>query len=1090
MMYVNEGLLYILESRGQVNWSATQDDIVYLAMSTLLWTVIFIFLDDACTVYRSPNLASWILATTMEITVCLMQSAYSSTHDCFTSARLAIQLLRICCLAGLCLSAAVSETPLVHIDAERQPLIGSSDMIRTTAEYGSIAKASTFTDNEESDEESDEETVRRKTMDEQTYRLETLGGWWKYAQQFRVLAPHFIPLRERKHQVFALVVAVVIVCDRLSNLIGPRLLGDIVSRIATADENDETPWRQIVLLIFVIKIPHDQILVPLRSFCSVRLYYASYRQVLISSFSHIMGLSLEFHENKNTGEVQATIMQGKSLTRLFDECMDNLIPLFLDLALAFVYLSWMFSITLGVVLAFVYVLYVIATYKFTAWLSTRQRRYLDTVVEVQDLMNQSMSNWQMAVYFNRQDYLCQRLEKLVDREVDGMARFNDLSHVRNIAQGLITTFGYGALLLLAAQQVIREKQPVGNIVMLLLYWNIITRPLFTLANSYKDFINYLVDAELLLQVRQRTATVVDIVGAPNLEFKGGKIEYRNVHFAYEEGNTIIRGLSFTVEPGSTIAFVGATGSGKTTTCDKLLFRLYDVTEGSILIDDQDVRDITQYSLRETMGIVRQDQMFYNITIMENVRFARLDATDEEVYEACKNAVIHDKILSFPRGYNSKIGERGIKLSGGEKQRLYMAQLFLRDPKIVVLDEATSTVDNVTESEIQDSFARICKGRTTVIIAHRLSTVKDADQIFVLDQGEIVERGTHDELLGQMGKYYDLWARKKTVEKLQKVLTNGIAATEKDDSSSSLSSPLIELSNHCENTTSLNSDDDNDILQVDSASGSKHMEGSNPLRMSMREKIHDVKSCFTTIKPNEEQSLEGEFDDEAEDNSPIKPISPKPTDTSFNNRLVRKSFSIKRKSSNIVTSATNTLPSKAKRSFNVKNEDEARSSSAELCSKELASLPNPLRRTSAAVKRAALSSLSTEENSNANDLPESSGSLTLDPNAVKQELNWEGESAFISDAQSGRGSVSPQSNTPAPAYPDPEIEELYLDKGKVLHEGALSRQNSGVGKRAMLGDFPVQSEDGDACGNGWISTYATPVSSVKGGSEKGGDAEER
>jgi hypothetical protein len=265
ILYINECLLYILQARLQVNWSAAQDAIVYVALSTLLWTVNFIFLDDASIVYRSPNLASWILATAMEVTACLIQFAHSPTHNRFTSARLAIQLLRICCLTGLCISAAVSKTPLVRIDIERQPLLGFGDTTRTTTEYESIPKAGKFTDIDESDDESDEETVRRKTIDKQTQRLETLGGWLKYVQQFRLLAPYFIPLQERKHQGFALVVAVVIICDRLSNLIGPRLLGDIVSRIATAGENDEIPWRQILFLIFVIKIPHDQILVPLRS---------------------------------------------------------------------------------------------------------------------------------------------------------------------------------------------------------------------------------------------------------------------------------------------------------------------------------------------------------------------------------------------------------------------------------------------------------------------------------------------------------------------------------------------------------------------------------------------------------------------------------------------------------------------------------------------------------------------------------------------------------------------------------------------------------------------------------------------------------
>ncbi|KAF2791219.1 hypothetical protein K505DRAFT_327037 [Melanomma pulvis-pyrius CBS 109.77] len=890
MLYFSEGLVHILRARLQ-EWVG-QDTIVYVTLSTLVWYGYFNHLDDATTVYWLPMLASWILATTLEITICFLFFHSPSTKNHFTSAKMTIQLLRILCLVCLCGSVTVIPNPVAEIDVERQSLLGPGENTPVkSAQYGAIQKTGTVIN----DEETDEDDHSKKLQQEQHQRLEKLDGWWAYLKQFRIFLPHLIPTGSLRLKSYAVCVAVFILGDRFSNVIGPHLLGDIVNRIALMEDKDDIPWRQILFFILVIKIPHDQILVPLRSSCSTRLLYESYRGLMLSSFAHIMGLSLEYHENKSTGEVEIAMRQGQSLSRIFDDLMNTALPLLLDVGIALIYLSWLFSISLGLVLTVVYALYIIVTYKITAWSTERRRRYLQAQTEEQALINQSIANWQTAVYFNRQEYLQRRMEEVVGREVRDMARFNDISHVKNIAQGLVMTLGYGAVLLLAAHQSKSEKQPVGSMVTLLLYWNIITKPLFSLTTSYKDFVNYLIDAEQLLQIRKMTATVTDVEGARDLEFKGGKIEYRNVHFSYDKENSLIKGLNFTVEPGSTIAFVGATGSGKTTTCDKLLFRLYDVTEGSILIDDQDVRDVTQFSLRETMGIVRQDQTFYNETIMENVRFARLDATDEEVYVACKNAVIHEKILTFPNGYNSKIGERGVKLSGGEKQRLFIAQLFLRDPKIVVLDEATSTVDNVTENEIQDSFARICEGRTTVIIAHRLSTVMDADQIFVLDQGQIAERGTHSELLDMRGKYYDLWATKKRVERLHKVLARGTSGIIEGGNEPPVStSALVDTNDSTDSvSTSIAS-----ILQVDGGTGSKHMEGSNPARTGIRKKIRNVKERFSNQKPNEEETFDIEYDDQADNTSPIRPISPSPTDVSIVGPKARRSFSFRRRSRDV------------------------------------------------------------------------------------------------------------------------------------------------------------------------------------------------
>ena len=285
--------------------------------------------------------------------------------------------------------------------------------------------------------------------------------------------------------------------------------------------------------------------------------------------------------------------------------------------------------------------------------------------------------------------------------------------------------------------------------------NWVAVPLSFFSHAHNHILNSLTSAEQLLKLFQTSATVKD--GQKLFVPMTGKVDYKNVSFAYDGEKRIIKNLSLNVKPGQTIALVGETGGGKSTIL-KLLFRFHDVSEGSILVDNQDIRDVTLQSLRECIGVVPQDPSLFNDTIMGNVRYARLDATDQEVMEACKAAAIHEKILTFTNGYQSKVGEHGVKLSGGELQRIAIARAILKDPKIILLDEATSSVDSETEGKIQEALNRLAKGRTTFVVAHRLSTVMDADQILVIKDGEILEQGPPQELLLSKGEYYLLWSK--------------------------------------------------------------------------------------------------------------------------------------------------------------------------------------------------------------------------------------------------------------------------------------------------------------------------------------------
>jgi ABC-type transport system involved in Fe-S cluster assembly fused permease/ATPase subunit len=379
-----------------------------------------------------------------------------------------------------------------------------------------------------------------------------------------------------------------------------------------------------------------------------------------------------------------------------------------------------------------------------------------------ETLYESISNWQTVAYFNRTPYERDRYGKAIQTTIDAQMSWIFRSFAGHGVQSLIMKLGFAGATILAISQISSGQKPVGNLITLIMYWGTMTYPLSTMADSYRQISSTLIDAERLLQLLKTTPTVTDSQIPADLAVKSCKVEFKDVSFSYDERKDVLKNINFVAEPGQTVAFVGETGGGKSTML-KLLFRFYDVTKGSVTIDGQDLRSVTISSLREALGAVPQDPSLFNQTILENVRYARLDATDEEIHEVCKAAAVHDKIMSFPDQYKSKVGERGVKLSGGELQRISIARVLLKNPKIVMLDEATSAVDSSTEALIQDAFRLLSAGRTTFVIAHRLSTIIEADLILVVDHGEIIERGTHAELVQQGGKYLELWTKQTVVK---------------------------------------------------------------------------------------------------------------------------------------------------------------------------------------------------------------------------------------------------------------------------------------------------------------------------------------
>lgn len=432
-------------------------------------------------------------------------------------------------------------------------------------------------------------------------------------------------------------------------------------------------------------------------------------------------------------------------------------PMLADLFIAFVYVYTLFDVYMSLILGFVGVAYIWLAAKTTSWSIKRRRRFNIAWRNESKVQNEAIGNWQTVSHFNRGKYECQRYGETIDEFCKSEMSYFIVNYLGGDLQSIVMVLGRLSATTLAIYRVAQGTAPVGHFITLITYWRNVEGPLHQMSWSIRRITQLLTDSERLLQLFQTKPSITDAPNAVEIKIDEGHVEFDHVEFAYDARRPTLKDISFKAKPGQTIALVGETGGGKSTIL-KLLYRYYDATTGAIRIDGQDIRGVTLDSLRDSFGMVPQDPALFNITILENVRYARLDATDEEVKDACRAAAIHDKIESFPDGYSSTVGERGVKLSGGELQRVSIARAILRRPKIVLLDEATSMIDAETEAVIQDAFKRLTARRTTFMIAHRLSTIQHADLILVIGDGNIIESGTHEELLRLGGKYVALWSK--------------------------------------------------------------------------------------------------------------------------------------------------------------------------------------------------------------------------------------------------------------------------------------------------------------------------------------------
>jgi ATP-binding cassette subfamily B protein len=501
----------------------------------------------------------------------------------------------------------------------------------------------------------------------------------------------------------------------------------------------------------------------LRDAVFARVAQAALRQLALETFQHIHALSLRYHITRKTGGLSRIIERGvKGVDFLLRFMLFSVGPLILELLLTGIVLALVFDISYLLVLSATIGLYVWFTFAVTEWRVKIRKEMNAQDTDANQKAVDSLLNFETVKYFGAEAREAARYDSAMERYETAAIKTSLSLTFLNFGQALIITSGLVAVMVMAAIGVQAGELTTGDFVMVNAFMIQITIPLNFLGTVYREIRQALVDMGEMFDLLEQPQEVCDKPAAPALKVKGGAVVFEDVRFAYDATRPILKGLSFTLNPGQTVALVGPSGSGKST-IGRLLFRFYDVTGGAIRIDGQDLRDVSQASLHDAIGVVPQDTVLFNDTIRYNIAYGRAGATEAEIIAAARAARIHDFIAALPEGYETPVGERGLKLSGGEKQRVGIARTLLKDPPILLLDEATSALDSETERDIQHELKMMGEGRSVITIAHRLSTVVEADQILVLEAGEIVERGTHDALIAKGARYASMWARQQAEE---------------------------------------------------------------------------------------------------------------------------------------------------------------------------------------------------------------------------------------------------------------------------------------------------------------------------------------
>ena len=583
----------------------------------------------------------------------------------------------------------------------------------------------------------------------------------KYIKTFKLLLPYLWPKKRNDLKIRVSFAVVALVMAKIASVGTPLVLGEAVNSLTELSAG--VNLFMLVPIALIVGYGATKIIsftfVAIRDALFSKVSQHSIRQISLNMFKHLHNLSLQFHLNRQTGALAKYIDRGtKGIDFLLRYVLFNVVPTFFEIFLVSGILFYLYGPWYAVITLTTIGLYSYLTFQITEWRNVFRKRMNQADNNISSKMIDSLLNFETVKYFNNENYEFNRLdESLEDYELAANQSRHSLS-LLNIAQTFIIMFGITIMLVMSAYGIKNGEINVGGFVVINAYMLQLYQPLNFLGSVYREIRQALTDMEnmfSLLEVSQISKENLEDIPQSNV----AEIRFDKVSFDYDLRRTIIKNISFIVPNGKKVAIVGPTGAGKST-ISRLLFKFYNPKEGAIYINNININKVSQESLRKIIGVVPQDTVLFNETIYYNISYGNTDATKEEVISAAKNSDIHNFISTLPDGYETIVGERGLKLSGGEKQRVAIARTILKNPKIFFFDEATSALDTGTEKEIQKNLGNISKNKTTLIIAHRLSTAANADHIIVLDKGIVIEQGTHKSLILEKGKYFEMWEKQK------------------------------------------------------------------------------------------------------------------------------------------------------------------------------------------------------------------------------------------------------------------------------------------------------------------------------------------